>query len=322
MLIITLGDPHSINVELIASYIQARQVLPFPCILVGSRWQWDDQCSRLGLNPPKLRSITNIGTTVPALAGMSFLDIGGPKTPAEDLSSAERGLIARRSLEALTGVKIPTRLAVLTAPIDKHACHDAGFEFPGQTEFFEYLWNAPGIMVLAGPKLRVALATNHCAVKDIAGLITPERIVDKIALLAVALQTIFGIAKPRIAVCGLNPHCGDHGSFGDEEIRVLQPAIQSFKQAGVTVSGPISADLVFYRAARGDFDGVLAMYHDQGLGPLKTLHFEEAVNVTGGLPHLRISPDHGPAADLFLKRRANPRSFECAMSWVFNYFKV
>ena len=169
-------------------------------------------------------------------------------------------------------------------------------------------------MLLAGPKLRVGLATNHLPLKDVPKAMTQPLILRKLAIFAEGLRNIYGITHPKIAVCGLNPHCGDRGLFGSEEIEIIRPAIEAFQNnfAWTTVSGPLPADTVFHSAAQGLFDGVLAMYHDQGLGPLKTIHFDTAVNVSVGLRNLRVSPDHGPAASLYGKGTASMKSFTAA----------
>jgi 4-hydroxythreonine-4-phosphate dehydrogenase len=315
MLVITLGEPHSVNIEAVAALLASAPPRPWPLAVVGSHWHWRDQCERLGVAP----AVTPVADFEAALGKNGppplplFIDVGGATRPAETLSAAERGEIATSALYALRRPSLASfaRLAVVTGPIDKQACRAAGFEFPGQTEFFESLWQGRAVMTLAGPRLRVGLATNHLALRQVPERLTTALVGDKIVLLSATLKESFGIMKPRLAVCGLNPHSGDGGLFGDEEARVIVPAIDSAKAAlaksgiDAAVSGPWPADTAFYRAYNGAFDGVLAMYHDQGLGPLKTVHFDDAVNLSGGLRHLRVSPDHGPAADLFLTRQAS-----------------
>jgi 4-hydroxythreonine-4-phosphate dehydrogenase len=215
-------------------------------------------------------------------------------------------------------------LAVVTGPIDKYAARAADFAYPGQTEFFADLWQSQAIMILAGPKLRVGLVTNHLALRDVAGAISSDLICSKAILLTQSLRSTFGITCPRVAVTGLNPHAGDGGLFGDEEHRLIAPALkraQLLLGSEATLTGPLPADTAFYRGYRGDFDAVLAMYHDQGLGPLKTVHFDDAVNISGGLRHFRASPDHGPAADLFLRRTASPASLAAAIKLAGDYLQ-
>lgn len=311
-LIYTLGDPHSINVEAFLRLF--KEVEPKqPVVVIGSRWQFDHQAKMLGLAAPKFSSLEKIEDATKSQ--YYFLDSSpyiGCKPP-ETLSESERGAMMVDALR-----KVPKQcarpLAVLTGPIDKYAANLAGFTFPGQTEFFEDLWQDPAVMLLAGAKLRVAIATNHLALKNVAAEITQNRIEKKIAILAAGLRDLFGIAKPRIAVCGLNPHCGDQGLFGHEDEQIIKPAVaqSSERNSFAEISGPMPADTIFYRAVKGQFDAVLAMYHDQGLGPLKTVHFDDAVNISLGLKHLRVSPDHGPARDLYGKGTASWQSFAAA----------
>jgi len=325
MLVISLGDPWSINVECISRILSARsgdshQPLRHPLVLVGSLAQWNWQTkhqvpadARIGPD-----GLTRIAALSDAVAGrINFFDVdpdGTLRDPAT-LGTAACGIIAVRSLRALRDLPRGIRLAVLTAPIDKHSVNSAGFGFPGQTEFFADLWQHDAIMLLAGPQLRVALATNHVALADVPRLISVDRITSRIELLVQTLRKVFGIASPRIGVAALNPHAGDGGLFGKEDETIIRPAVArvaNLLDGQATVSGPHPADTVFFRAAQGEFDAVLAMYHDQGLGPLKTLHFDTAVNISGGLPHLRVSPDHGPARDLVGQGKASIASFAAA----------
>ena len=313
MLVITLGDPYSINIEMIGRELSARfagkSLLPGTVTIVGSRWHWDEQRRRLGA----------VGHGFDALIGdyrITFLDVSRPadQQPAESLTSVQRGGIAFRALEKVSGIL--GDLKVLTCPIDKKAASEAGFTFGGQTEFFEELWDGKAIMILAGPRLRVGLATNHLALRDVSKNITQDLVVSKALLLARSLKAHFGIEHPRIAVAGINPHCGDGGLFGREDDTILVPAVRDIAAEllkefgpGASVKGPLPADTVFYQAFNGAYDGVLAMYHDQGLGPLKTVHFDEAINLSGGLKHVRVSPDHGPARDHYLRGTGSSRSF-------------
>jgi 4-hydroxythreonine-4-phosphate dehydrogenase len=149
--------------------------------------------------------------------------------------------------------------------------------------------------------------------KEVVPRLSTELIETKICLFAKSLKEDFNIKSPRIAVCGVNPHAGDNGLFGDEDRRLILPVVKKLQakwQGQVTLQGPMPADTVFHFAFQGQYDGVLAMYHDQGLGPLKIVHFDTAVNLSGGLPHLRVSPDHGPAADLYLSQKASPKSWQ------------
>lgn len=324
MLVLTLGDPHSVNIEVLCKLLEAEHAAftavarVQPIIFCGSNWHWRDQERRTGSEAFRFETILMQGAPVPA-SGIHFLDLPDleTETSAEDLSPVQRGRVAKAALDAAVelAAKTPhlTRYAVVTGPIDKHACNLAGFPFPGQTEFFEDAFAGDAVMLLAGAKLRVGLVTNHLPLAKVPEAITKDLIVRKGRQLGQTLRQVFGIEHPRIAVCGLNPHAGDSGLFGSEEADVIAPAVHSLQSSGeCEFSGPWPADTVFYRTVQGRFDAVLAMYHDQGLGPLKTLHFDDGVNISGGLRHLRVSPDHGPAKDLFLQRCASVASFRAA----------
>ncbi len=315
MIVVTLGDPYSINIEMLRPLFE--QSPSYPVFIIGSYWHWCDQIRRCGLEwlPVSLDAGDRVGERPP---GYYFLDVGGREMPAEALNLQERGEIAVKALKALNRLDLGPTVAVLTCPIDKYAAAIAGLGFPGQTEFFESLWGEAGIMFLCGPRLRVGLITNHLALSAVEKHITPELIATKVKKAAETLQKVYGISRPRLAICGLNPHCGDHGLFGDFDQRVVAPAIESLKRS-FDVSGPYPADTIFWKALHGQYHAVLAMYHDQGLAPLKTVHFDDAVNITGGLKHLRVSPDHGPAQDLFLRGEGSPASFKMCWQLVTSY---
>jgi 4-hydroxythreonine-4-phosphate dehydrogenase len=205
--------------------------------------------------------------------------------------------------------------AVCTCPIHKAHLHRHGFPFPGHTEFIRHLTHTGDVvMMLAGPRLRVALVTIHHAIVDVPGLLTIDRISRTLQITAYALTTDFGLGSPRIAVAGLNPHAGEEGRFGSEEEVLIRPAVESFPKGACRVSGPFPPDTLFHRAYEGEFDAIVAMYHDQGLIPIKLVHFHEAVNVTLGLPIIRTSVDHGTAYDLAGTGRAHSGSLEAAIA--------
>jgi 4-hydroxythreonine-4-phosphate dehydrogenase len=226
----------------------------------------------------------------------------GSRASAQWVVTAARAVLAGRAA------------ALVTAPIAKRALHLAGHDLPGQTELLRDLAGAPRVaMMLVGERLRVILATTHCALREV-----PERLreVDLVALLALVereLREKFGLVRPRLALCALNPHAGEGGLLGDEEAALLEPAVLRARAEAIDVSGPHPADTLFVRAARGELDAVVAMYHDQALIPLKLLHFGGAVNVTLGLPFVRTSPDHGVAYDLAGQGRADPGSMRAAL---------
>lgn len=247
--------------------------------------------------------------------GFSFRVIGDPSAgvPGKpDKRSAESAFEALR--EAARLLRETDAAAVVTGPVSKEALQSVGFAFPGQTEFFAHeLGAAEHGMLLTGPTLTVGLATIHEALADVPQLLTVERIVS-IGKLTAGFLRRKGIAEPRIAVCGLNPHAGENGAFGNEERAVIFPAIHILNETGLaSFTGPHVPDAIFRDAAQGKYDTVLAMYHDQGLIPLKLLDFDEAVNVTLGLPKPRTSPDHGTAYAIAGKGIANPSSMIAAI---------
>ena len=204
--------------------------------------------------------------------------------------------------------------AVVTAPVSKVSWKLAGAKWPGHTELFADRCRSRRkvMMFIAGP-LKMALATIHEPLFEVRHIFTIGCVFEPIDLLDMALKDYFGIKNPRIAVAGLNPHAGESGQFGDEERRIIGPAIMLAREAGIRCEGPYPADTLFWRAARGEFDGVVAMYHDQGLIPVKLLAFEDAVNVTLGLPVIRTSPSHGTAFDIAGRGIANPASMKAAI---------
>jgi 4-hydroxythreonine-4-phosphate dehydrogenase len=320
-LVITLGDPWSVNVEAVATLLSQNDSRSgMQVTLVGSREVWNAQTrlllqNKLLLAAPAVNGVTSWSECRPD--AINFLDIGmSPMKPASELSQRERGSIATAALLRLQDLPHGERTAVLTCPIDKKDCVATGFGWHGQTEYFSHLWQGEAVMVLAGPKLRVGLATNHLALRDVPGAMTQQVIQGKLKQLCTTLQEIWGLSRPRIGVCALNPHAGDGGLFGQEDDLIIRPAIEASQQLlpHAEITGPWPADTVFWRASQGSFDAVLAMYHDQGLGPIKTLHFDTAVNISGGLSSLRVSPDHGPARDLFLTGKLSTRSFAAALS--------
>ncbi|HUJ70919.1 MAG TPA: 4-hydroxythreonine-4-phosphate dehydrogenase PdxA [Verrucomicrobiae bacterium] len=204
--------------------------------------------------------------------------------------------------------------ALVTAPITKELLHRAGYPFTGQTELLAHLSRTKRFaMMLAGGPLRVALVTTHTPLRNVAKLITARKIIEVVEL-SDQICRRFGIRRPRIAVAGLNPHAGEGGLLGDEERRVIAPAVKRAARRGIVVSGPYSADTLFYRAAHGQFDAVVAMYHDQGLAPLKLIAFDNGVNLTLGLPFVRTSPDHGTAPDIAGKGIARPDGMIAAIN--------
>lgn len=208
-----------------------------------------------------------------------------------------------------------TLQGIVTAPISKAMWHAAGRDYPGHTELLATLTRTPEVrMMLVGSRLRVILVTTHMALARVPAALSSERILKTITMTVEHLSRFHGLEHPRLAVAGLNPHAGEAGAFGHEEEEIISPAIQQAQARGVTIVGPFPADTVFVRAVRGEFDGVICLYHDQGLIPLKLLSWEDGVNVTIGLPIVRTSPDHGTAFDIAGQGKADPRSMQAAIA--------
>jgi 4-hydroxythreonine-4-phosphate dehydrogenase len=218
-------------------------------------------------------------------------------------------------LDAIEAAKAGIIDAVVTAPINKTSWNLAGAKWPGHTEMFADKCKSPRkvMMFVAGP-LKLALATIHEALFEVRHKFTIGCVFEPIDLLNVALKEYFNIPNPKIGVAALNPHAGENGQFGDEEQRIISPAILLAQEQGINCSGPYSADTLFLRAVNGEFDGVVAMYHDQGMIPVKLLAFEEAVNITIGIPIIRTSPAHGTAFDIAGKNIANPAGMKAAIT--------
>ena len=290
VLAVTLGDPRGVGPE-----VAARAAREFAAA-----------------DHPSLLFIGPTGTGAESAAG-AFEAIGdwpGAGTPAE------AGRLAGLAIEAAIRHALAGTVAgIVTAPIDKSALHAAGYGFPGHTEMLAALSGTPEVSMLMsaetsllGGPLRVVLATTHVRLADVPRLLTEERLVRQTMILAAGLREGWALAGPRIALCALNPHASDGGLFGDEEERVYRPAITRLRSEGLSVEGPIPADTVFLRTARGEFDAVVAPYHDVGMAAFKTACFGGGVNVTLGLPFVRTSPDHGTALDIAGTGRADSAS--------------
>jgi 4-phospho-D-threonate 3-dehydrogenase / 4-phospho-D-erythronate 3-dehydrogenase len=220
----------------------------------------------------------------------------------------------RFCLDAIDSAQKKLVDAVVTAPISKESWRMAGFGYPGHTELFAHRTGCRRYnMMFTGGPLRVVLATVHIPLMAVWNKLNIGAVFQPIELAHQTLQEWFDIPRPRIAVCGLNPHASENGQFGDEEERIISPAILMAREQGIDVSGPFPSDTIFMRAQHGGFDAVIAMYHDQGLIPVKLLAFDRAVNTTIGLPIIRTSPDHGTAFDIMGRNRANPGSMRSAI---------
>jgi 4-hydroxythreonine-4-phosphate dehydrogenase len=288
-LAVTLGDPRGIGPEIVARALE--QPLDAEITVVGA----DDQIAPL-----------------PAVArvGVGTWGLGSGERSEDRARTIRAGRLAGHAVEAAVKLAQSGKVdAIVTAPAHKHALHLAGFPYPGHTEWLAKLAGDVEVaMMLASPELRVVLVTTHVPFRDVPALLTVDRVTRVGRITQRALSDWFGIAAPRLAVCAVNPHAGEGGLFGDEEERVLRPAADA-----LGASGPLPADTVFIRAMRGEFDAVLAPYHDVGMTAIKVASFGRAVNVTLGLPFPRTSPDHGTALDIAGKGVADPSSMRAAI---------
>jgi 4-hydroxythreonine-4-phosphate dehydrogenase len=287
-LAVTLGDPRGIGPEITAAALATP--LDAEVTLIGA----EDQISAI----PAARRVP-VGAW-----GLGSGD-GGDRGRA-----LRAGRIAGHAVETAARLALAGEVdAIVTAPAHKHALHLAGFPFPGHTEWLAQLAGGVDVaMMLASDELRVVLVTTHVPFRDVPALLTRERVIRTGETTARGLRDWWGIERPRLALCAVNPHAGEGGLFGDEEARILAPAAEALGAAG-----PLPADTVFVRAIRGEFDAVLAPYHDVGMTAIKVAAFGRAVNVTLGLPFPRTSPDHGTALDIAGTGRADASSMRAAL---------
>ena len=298
----SLGDPAGVGPELLAAAWATRHetgLVPF--FVVGSAAVIEAAAKQRGIAVP----VRVIGAPQDALAvfgeALPVLDLGDaaytPGSPDEPGAQ-----LALRALEIATGlVRGGAAAALMTAPVAKVRLAKIGFAYPGQTEFVAQACGVMAknaVMMLAGPSLRVVPVTVHVPLSEVPGLLTCELIRNRVAIAAQALVRDFGIAQPRLAVTGLNPHAGEDGRMGHEDVDTIAPAVEALRAAGIDARGPLPADTMFHAEARLTYDAAICMYHDQALIPMKALDFDEGVNVTLGLPMVRTSPDHGTAFDI------------------------
>jgi 4-hydroxythreonine-4-phosphate dehydrogenase len=296
--IVTQGDPEGIGPELIVR-LAVEGELRAPDVIVA--------------DPEVLRATAR---ALPEPVGPRELD--ALLDLVEPITGRDAGDSQVRALERGTDlVRARADHALVTAPIDKDRCATAGFAYPGHTEYLAARSGGVDVaMVLVGPRLVVGLVTLHLPLREVAAAIDRARVVAKGRLLAHALAVDLGVVAPRIGVLGLNPHAGERGRIGREEIEIIEPAVRELAAAaphGATFVGPLPADAAFPAHFEGHYDGLLAMYHDQGLGPFKLVHFRDGVNLTAGLPFRRTSPDHGTARDIAGRGIADPSSMRAAI---------
>ena len=305
---LTCGEPSGVGPELAAKTWGAlRDRLPF--FWIGDPSHLPSGTRHVVIKSPETASEV-IDRGLPVLAR----EFPGPLTPGQPNPEHAAHVVAAIE-EAVTLVSQGLASAVCTAPIHKQALQDgAGFAFPGHTEFLARLGGVDrAVMMLASDQLRVVPATIHIALAEVPRALDADLLRDTIRITHQALINDFGIPAPRLAVAGLNPHAGENGKMGREEIELIAPVLDALRAEGLSLVGPLSADTMFHAAARNGYDAAICMYHDQALIPIKTLDFDRGVNVTLGLPFIRTSPDHGTALDIAGQGIANPTSIIEAM---------
>jgi 4-hydroxythreonine-4-phosphate dehydrogenase len=319
-LALTFGEPAGIGPDItLAAWTRRKELALPPFYLLGDRGFIEARAATLGLAVPT--ASVAVAEAVDAFAEtLPIVDIGAAATAQPgrpDASSAAAALASIR--RAVEDVRAGHASAVVTNPIAKHVLYRAGFRHPGHTEYLAELaaggaQDAPRpVMMLWSPILAVVPVTIHVALREAIARLTTRDIVQTCVITANELRRRFGVANPRLAISGLNPHAGEDGSLGREEEEIVAPAVANLRNAGINVRGPLPADTMFHEAARKTYDCAVCMYHDQALIPIKTLAFEDAVNVTLGLPFIRTSPDHGTAFDIAGTGRANPASLIAAL---------
>jgi 4-hydroxythreonine-4-phosphate dehydrogenase len=310
---LTAGDPNGIGPETALKAALQPQPANRRLVLIGHRSVWERAAAQIGRHGPP--EIPDLEPPLPRCATWDP-DMAPPPLHRPGQVRADAARAAYAYILAATAAAQNRRLdAIVTAPISKEAFHLAGIREPGHTELLARLTGTRRYaMMLFGDHIRVVLATRHLPLRKVADALTADAIVEAVEMLALALPWM-GFKRARIGVCGLNPHAGDGGALGDEEKTVIAPALARCRKRGWNVSGPIPADAIFHQHLAGKYDAVVAMYHDQGLGPMKMLSFESGVNLTLGLPIIRTSPDHGTAFDLAGKNKADPSSTRAALDW-------
>jgi len=319
-LVLTMGDPTGIGPEIIAKAFVTGQFdqISRPLLVAGDT----------GVLLKALRLFTPLADAVAGEGPASYRLVAGDRhmdvralsdLPAENLAYGRPDRTCGQAMVDYVEWACDRCLAgeaagMVTGPINKAAIREAGHLFPGHTELLaERCGTERVVMMLAGTRLRVCLVTTHLALRAVTGSLTTGDILATISITDQSLKKHFGLPRPRLAVLGLNPHAGEEGHFGDEEKTIIRPAIEAARDRGIEATGPYSADTLFHFAVQGKHDAVVCMYHDQGLIPLKLLHFEDGVNVTLGLPIIRTSVDHGTAYDLAGTGRASEKSLVAAV---------
>jgi len=312
---ITLGDLNGIGPEVIIKALADNRILQMVTpVVYGSSRVLSFYRKQMNLEEFNYSQVKSPGQFFPKTINVvncwdDVIEINPGKPSVETAKGALMSL-----QKAVEEVKTGLIDAFVTGPIDKNTIHGEAFPFTGHTEYLTQEFKATeSLMLMTGQDLRVGLVTEHVPLKEVPALISKERVELKIRLLELSLKNDFNISKPRIAVLGLNPHAGDEGLIGDEEVNIIKPVITDLKNKGKLIFGPFPADGFFAAAQHKKYDGIIAMYHDQGLIPFKALAFETGVNFTAGLPVIRTSPDHGTAYNIAGKNLADESSMRQAI---------
>ena len=315
-LLLTMGEPAGIGGEIaLKAWLRRGEGLPaFAAVDDPTRLEEIARLLRLDVKVRVIAAVREAGGVFSEALPVLPQTLAAPAVPGRPSAAtaiAVIGSIERAARLALAG----EAAAIVTNPIQKKPLYDAGFAHPGHTEFLGALaeLEAPPAMMLAAEELRVVPVTIHRPLAEVPKVLTTAEILRIGMITAAALKRDFGVARPRLAVAGLNPHAGEAGSMGDEDETIVAPAVDALRSAGIDAAGPLPADTMFHAAARARYDAALCMYHDQALIPIKTLAFDRAVNVTLGLPFIRTSPDHGTALDIAGKGIASAESLIAAL---------
>ncbi len=319
LLALTQGDPAGVGPDIaIAAWLKRDASNLAPFIYVGDPRVLADRAQHLGLaaNIAECefdRAVSTFSEALPVFA----IDAGADVTPGKPDSKTANATIEAIRI-AVSAVQAGRASAVVTCPIAKSVLYDAGFAFPGHTEFLAALANPNGqpprpVMMIAGPQLRTVPVTIHIPLSHVPDALTQALIEETCRIVHHDMKRRFGLARPRLALSGLNPHAGEDGALGKEDDLVIRPAIEALRAEGINAFGPLPADTMFHERARADYDVAICMYHDQALIPAKTLSFDDGVNVTLGLPFIRTSPDHGTAFGIAGSGKARPDSLIAAL---------
>ncbi len=318
LIAITMGDPCGIGPEIIVKALQSPEIdnicQPF---VIGDRLALERALAvcRSALTIHEISEPEDAAAAPKGAISLLALSLLSEADLQYGQPSAAAGDAVFRYICAAARFCLDGRIAAMaTAPISKEAMHRAGHDYPGHTELLAELCGSDDfVMMLAGDVLRVSLVTIHEALANVPRLVTFKQVLKTIRITAEGVARLTGKSNPKLAVLALNPHCGESGKFGTEERDIITPAIEKARSEGINAEGPLSADTLFHFAQQGAYDGVVAMYHDQGLIPLKMLHFDDGVNITLGLPIIRTSVDHGTAYNLAGSGQASEKSLLAAI---------